>query len=409
MVFMRSIRLVALHVFLYVCSILLFSCVSKTVPPEQIEEIVLEIEKTREVSLIEKIDEPLAKPIPLEQKILLTFAGDIMAHSNVTRMADFSLIYADIAPITRSDDLTFANLETPIHEDRPYENYPTFNAKPPYVEAAIEAGFDVFSLANNHTNDQGKSGIHKTHAYFSLLRDKNIYSAGIKTDASLELTYEVIEKNGFVLLFVAYTELLNSPASKEYLDFFNTSTSSRHILKQNLIKLREKYPCDLFIVSIHTAEPEYVIEVTKERKTFYYDLLDCGIDIIWANHPHVLREWELIKDANTGLLKKAVFYGMGNTISGQRYVYNFENPAAMREYTGDGMLYQLEFSKKEGKAPYISANKQYLITTHIDAQKNSLIKVLRPEFIDAQNETYKKYYVKRMELLEKIKGTTLCR
>lgn len=419
MIFMRCIKPLLLSLILYCLVTVFFACATRTKAP-----VVLENTDTAEsqepsikpemlpagaeAELTEHIEAEAEAVIPKEYRIRLTFAGDIMAHSNVTRMTDFSLIYADIVSITLSDDLTFANLETPVHEDRPYENYPTFNVKQGFVEAAVEGGFDVFSLANNHTNDQGKSGIHKTHEYFSLLRKNDIYSAGIKTDTSIELTYEIIEKNGFVLLFAAFTEILNSSSYKDYIDYFTTSNSSREILKQQLISIREKHPCDLFILSIHTFEPEYVIEVTKSRKTFYYDLLECGIDIVWANHPHVMREWELVEDSQTGLLTKAVFYGMGNTISGQRYVYNFDNPSAIREYTGDSMLFQLEFVKKDDVKPSISKTQQYLITTHIDSHKNSLIKIMTQEFIDSQDIQYKNYYTKRLELLKKIKGTTLC-
>ena len=92
-----------------------------------------------------------------------------MAHTNVTRMKDFSLIYEDILDITQKDDLTFTNLETPIMNNLDYENYPNFNVKDEYPKAAIKAGFDVFSLANNHTNDQGLEGIKSTRNFFEKI------------------------------------------------------------------------------------------------------------------------------------------------------------------------------------------------------------------------------------------------
>ena len=418
MIFMRCIKPLLLSLILYCLVTVFFACATRTKAP-----VVLENTDTA------KSQEPSIKPemlpagaeaeltehieaeavIPKEYRIRLTFAGDIMAHSNVTRMTDFSLIYADITSIIQSDDLSFANLETPVHSGRPYENYPSFNVQPSYADAAAAAGFDVFSLANNHTNDQGKEGIEKTLEYFQSKRAEGVYSAGIKNSPSSELTYEVIEKNGFTILFAAFTEIVNSSAYTDYFDYISTSNTAREILKKQLISMREKHPCDLFILSVHCNESEYVIPVSKARKKFYHDLLDCGIDVVWANHPHVLQEWELIEDKNSGLMTKAVFYSIGNTISGQRYIYNFDNPGVAREYTGDSMLFQIEFTKSDDSIPYISYSKQNLITTHIDSQKNSLIKLLTKDFLETQEKKYKDYYSKRLELMNNIKGTTVCR
>lgn len=416
---MRCIKLLLLKFLLSFLLFAFYSCATRTLSPDIVQkeeiietpQIIVEpvIDSEDDSVTAENIEPAYIIEPPAEDKIVLTFAGDIMAHTNVTRMNDFSLIYTDITSLLQSDDLSFANLETPVHSGRPYENYPSFNVQAPYVDAAITAGFDVFSLANNHTNDQGKAGIDKTLEYFSIKRTEGVYSAGIKEYPSSELTYEIIEKNGFTILFAAFTEIVNSLAHVEYFDYISTSNTAREILKKQLISMRNEHQCDLFILSVHCYESEYVIPVSKARKSFYYDLLDCGVDVLWANHPHVLQEWELIEDCNTGLLTKAVFYSIGNTISGQRYVYNFDNPGAAREYTGDSMLFQIEFTKIDESRPYITFSKQHLITTHIDSQKNSLIKLLTKEFIETQDKKYKDYYSKRLELLGKIKGTTLCR
>ncbi len=418
MIFMRCINSYVLKFLLFSLFFVVFSCATRITPPDtgDIEESSVSSIYTDEPANPEddSVSAKEAEPdssivLPRENTILLTFAGDLMAHTNVTRMTDFSLIYADITSIIQSDDLSFINLETPVHQDRPYENYPAFNVQPPYVDAAITAGFDIFSLANNHINDQGRAGIEKTLEYFTAKHSDGIFSAGIKPGPSSNLSYQVIEKNGFTILFAAFTEIVNSYTYLEYFDYISTTKNARDMLKKQLLSMREHNPCDLFILSVHCLENEYVIPVSKARKEFYYDLLTCGVDVVWANHPHVLQEWELIQDKTTGILTKAIFYGIGNTISGQRYVYNFDNPGAAREYTGDSMLFQLEFTKKEDAQPYISLTKQHFITTHIDSQKNSLIKLLTNEFIETQEIKYKDYYTKRLELLQKIKGTTLCR
>ncbi|MDE6068716.1 MAG: CapA family protein, partial [Treponemataceae bacterium] len=50
--------------------------------------------------------------LPKEDKILkLTFAGDIMAHTQNFQMDDFSLIWNDIREKVGAADFAFANLE----------------------------------------------------------------------------------------------------------------------------------------------------------------------------------------------------------------------------------------------------------------------------------------------------------
>jgi len=87
----------------------------------------------------------------------LTFAGDIMIHTANYLTADYPAIYRSIAPLLRKDDLSFANLEFPVDPSRPFSSYPRFNGSPEYLRAAVEAGIDVFSLANNHAFDQGRT------------------------------------------------------------------------------------------------------------------------------------------------------------------------------------------------------------------------------------------------------------
>ena len=107
---------------------------------------------------------------PKKKPLNLSFAGDIMAHNVNFRMKNYALIYEDIAPLLKENDVCFANLETPVCETREYQSYPCFNVHAEYVQAAIDAGFNVFSLANNHTNDQGKEGIEGSAAFFAHVR-----------------------------------------------------------------------------------------------------------------------------------------------------------------------------------------------------------------------------------------------
>lgn len=365
-------------------------------------------------------------------RLVLTFGGDIMAHTPNFSMADYSMIYADIEEIIRSDSLTFANLETPVHDGRPYESYPTFNVRPPYAQAAIDAGFDVFSLANNHTNDQGLEGMERTLAFFASKEAEGVHSAGIRPEGHRGFTHRLIEKDGWRVLFVALTEILNSFADYEKLDYVAPAKARRQELAGELAQLRQDNPCDIFVVSLHTCEDEYVHEITQVRRDFYRLLLDNGVDIVWANHPHLAKEWEVFTpssaDGSPAPHPTAMaMYALGNTISGQRSRPQFARPETNRDYTGDGYLIQVVVEKDAPPPPSagvtsatapvgrdgpyspnfrIVAVEPHLITTYIDGDGNYLIRRLTDDFIqelrDEDNEKWADYLAERKRLMERI-------
>ena len=117
-------------------------------------------------------------------ELVLSFSGDIMAHDINFKMKDYNRIYNDIREILLNDDVTFGNVETPVCEERPLSTFPCFNIHKDYLKAAIDGGFDVFSFANNHTNDQGIQGIDGTIKSFNALKEeyknKELFSSGLK-------------------------------------------------------------------------------------------------------------------------------------------------------------------------------------------------------------------------------------
>ena len=355
----------------------------------------------------------LLYPAVKQQPLYLAFAGDIMAHTVNYRMKDYNLIYEDIVPLLSSRDLSFANLETPVCDERPYQTFPCFNVHTEYVEAAVKAGFNVFSLANNHTNDQGKEGIESTAACFKRLQTHNVYSAGLKHNNSNEISYALIDIQGWKILFAAVTEIVNSNAYTALFDFCPDSPKGKAALKKSLAELRRAHECDAFILSIHVSDPEYVLGVTKARRTYFYELLNTGVDIIWANHSHVTKPWERIVDAE-GKTVKFIMYGSGNTISGQNIPINFADPAHPYEYTGTGIIFGMELKqvrtgtkgaasgRSERNRLSIENIQSEIIVTHADEKSNYVIKRLTEDFIGRQNKKLAAYYAKRLSLMRQI-------
>ncbi len=346
--------------------------------------------------------------------VLMTFAGDIMAHTPNYSRGHYDEIYKDIESIIQESSLSFANLETPVDEKKSFSTYPNFNVHQSYSNAAIDAGFNVFSLANNHTNDQGIEGILETKKYFDSIMQQTsesnrpVYACGLKDSPASPFTYNVIQQNGWTVLFMAVTEILNQNAHASYINYIRTDEMSRKKFIQQITELREQNPCDIFVLSIHCAEPEYILSINKKQAEFYHQLTDAGVDVLWANHPHVAKEWELLKDSES-IPRKMIFYAMGNTISAQRTNPSFSNPNLPREYTGEGYIAQVRFLKDEDGIRIVNINPT-IITTYITPDLLYVIKRLDESFIqslkDEKRDKWANYLEQRIKLMKNIKGKT---
>ncbi len=352
--------------------------------------------------LVPEVSTPIVET-ETQKSLNLTFAGDIMAHTVNYQMNNYNLIYNDITPLLHADDVSFANFETPVVDTLPYESYPTFNVQSEYALAAINGGFDAFSLANNHTNDQGIEGIISTKAFFDSVRPNGVYSAGIKSDDNL--SYDIINVKDYKILFVAITEIVNLYAQVDAFDVYSPSEKRRSDLKNDIVALQNEQEHDIFVLSVHTQDPEYDTSVSENRRKWFYELLDAGVDIVWGNHPHVTKEWELIKSDKGD---KIIMYSIGNTISGQNYILNYENPLAPRENTGTSIFMQVSIQNKNTSSDVVlqmNAN-PVIITSYRDEQNNVTIKQLTEEFISTLNEKNRDYYTVRLQDMEQITGTT---
>ena len=326
-----------------------------------------------------------------DDEIKLLFAGDIMAHTNNYHISSFDKIWRDVKYLIDGNDLVFANIEAPIDTTKPVSNYPNFNMPQNYVQAAVDAGFNVFSLCNNHSNDQYLDGIKETLKTVDRICEqaaknanpRSLYFSGLKNSKESEFSYNIIEKSGWKILFLPMTELLNRPDFSEYINYVKTDDSSRNEFIDYVKKLREKNPCTIFILSFHTAEPEYTRNITSRQEKFYKELIKNGVDIIWANHAHIIKNRKIIVDTETNC-DKLIMYANGNTISGQRRNPDLtsKNPNGERDNTGDGLFYKVTLKKDNKGSVKIKKCEPIFITTYINTANEFVLKPLNQDFVN---------------------------
>ena len=225
-------------------------------------------------------------PIASEEPILLSFLGDLIPHGSLHRIEEGA--FADLAPYLREDDLTFANLETPLHTGRPPSGFPSFNAPPSFAEAAVKGGVEVFGLANNHTLDQGPEGVAETAGAFRRLARKHpaLRWSGLEGWGAGMPEPEVLLVRGHRIGFLSVTQFLNAWPEEPY-DMVNLLDGS------NLDRFLQRLPeltgsVDFFVLGYHgNALEEYRLKPAPEKERLMAELIEAGVDLVWGHHPHV--------------------------------------------------------------------------------------------------------------------------
>ncbi len=356
---------------------------------------------------------------PRAKNLRLLFAGDIMAHTQNFSMKDYSLIWDDIREQVEAADFSFANLEAPVDKSKPFESYPTFNMQPSYPAAALDAGFNLISLANNHSNDQGSAGIKATALWAAQIegraqtksegkpqtRARPVFFSGITEGG--QMSFRQFHWHEYKIAFIAVTELLNTWKNYEEINYVPPTKKGRAAFVQKIGAMKAALEPDLFIVSVHTSEEEYVLTVLPEVQKFYKDLLAAGADIVVSNHPHVIRPVELVGQKADKKIRKAIIYANGNTISGQRRLLNYEEPGQIWNYTGDGRLFEMELAIDKKGFFALNYKTTFITAFTPQGERSPVIKRLDENFIKTLSENGQKkdskYYQARLDALKKIK------
>ena len=238
--------------------------------------------------------------------------GDCLIHGAIYDDAkttngsyDFSKMLELVKPIIQSYDLAFYNQESILGGvELGLSSYPRFNAPKEVGDAFLDLGFNLVSLANNHTLDKGKEGIYSSLDYWR--NKENIMTAGSYSSEENRITPNIMEKNGITYALLAYTTTtngLNTFKDEPYL----ITVYDEELVKADIERLRDKV--DLLMVSMHWGE-EYTHNPTEEQKIIAEYLASLNVDIIIGHHPHVVQPIDFI--GNT-----MVIYSLGNFIASQ--------------------------------------------------------------------------------------------
>ena len=214
----------------------------------------------------------------------------------------------------QKDDLTIANLETPIGGKElgiSGVGY-SFNASYEIGEQVASLDLEVVSTANNHANDRGNQGIDHT---LDFLKEKDILAVGTYYNQEDRNQGKYMTINGIKFGFVSYTYATNqivSDQNQAKVALFNRPSDRKmtqdykDLLTKEVTQTREN--CDILIAMMHWGT-EFTYDISKQQEDVSKLLSDLGVDIIIGNHPHCSQTMEWINN------KTLCMYSLGNFVS----------------------------------------------------------------------------------------------
>lgn len=319
---------------------------------------------------------------PQEYQVKLFMVGDALIHSAIYEDAkiedgyDFTPMLQYIKPISSKYPLAYYNQETILGgSSLGYSNYPRFNSPQEVGDAFIDAGFNLVSLATNHTMDKGEVGVLNSVAYWKS-KEKVVTSGQWESNESRNRV-QVYQVNGISYAFFSYTMWTNgleTPAGKEYLN----NVYSDEVVKSDIEKVRSLV--DFVIVAMHWGT-EYSTGVSSSQEKIASYLSSLGVDLIIGAHPHVVEPVEYINEGKT-----FVIYSLGNFISDQVGVERLT-----------GLMMELTLQKKIDSEQKITTSiidpKAELIYTKSDYSRKRKFRVYPyPNLDNTILPNYRNYY-----------------
>lgn len=338
--------------------------------------------------------------------ISLIMAGDNLINDKLYNAAkkddgsyDFKSMYSYIKDIVKNYDLAYYNQETILGgSEIGVSSYPAFNSPYEVGDATIDTGFNLVSLATNHTLDRGEKAIINSLNYWN--NKSNVLTSGSYLSNNDRNKVNIKEVNNITYTMLNYTYGTNGikvPEGKEYLVNIWPCTGNnpdndtkyqeyKEVVKEDILRVRDKV--DLLIVAMH-----FGVEYTHVPTNYQIDMAEflssLGVDIIIGTHPHVIMPITYINDT-------LVIYSLGNFLSAQDTNNDYN--------TTVGLLSSIKITKNIDKDNNSSIklsdlNNELIYTTNKDGYK--IIPFSNPDIKEYLND-YERVYNKYANIVRSI-------
>lgn len=292
----------------------------------------------------------LPKP-PSSDSVSISLGGDLMPYELINKNTCQHL-WDDCGEFFFSSDIVFANLETPIDKTKPVSLVPEvmlndmmFNGNEEMFEIfngnGKYKGYDVLSVANNHSLDQGKDGLLNTMRF---LQENNILSCGAAFSSETLHDFPIIQRKGISFAFLAYTFSLNKfscgdePWLCNHLRLNKRGEDFSLIRKQT--EMARSRGAEVVLLSLHMGNAYQPFPDEHILENVHRIAQETEAEVIVCNHAHNPQPWENYqwKNANGEEKQCLVFYALGDFVAYDIYVKAQQT-----------LMVKLHFSRENGK------------------------------------------------------------
>jgi poly-gamma-glutamate synthesis protein (capsule biosynthesis protein) len=245
-----------------------------------------------------------AAPVEGSNEIRISAVGDIMLDGTarpVLQENGYDYPFVNIRPLFRGSQVVIGNLEGPLttrgemEQDKTY----TFRSPPDKVsKALVNAGFNVVTLANNHTLDFGAQGLADT---IDALDGAGILHVGAGADLASARRAAIMTVNGQRIAFLGYSVTLPETF---YAARDKAGTAFAHEAHVRADVAAARSQADIVIVSFHWGQ-EGKTELRDYQVRLGRAAIDAGAQAVLGHHPHILQAIEHYRDG-------IILYSLGN-------------------------------------------------------------------------------------------------
>ncbi len=251
---------------------------------------------------------PVKKLVVEAPPIVIRAVGDVVLGSDFPRYRlpgeEDRMRMAALRKELRNADIVVGNLEGVLsdggksHKDTAKRGLYTFRMPEGYAATLREMGFDVLSLANNHSMDFGAQGLEST---VNALKAEGIQPVGVP---GAEVA--VVKVRDRSVAFLNYS----------YLPAFARLDDEERV-RAEIRKARAT--ADLAVVTVHGGKEGTIAVGAPSGDEYFMDeyrgdilkfsrlAIDAGASAVFGHGPHVVRPFEVYKG-------KPIFFSLGNFV-----------------------------------------------------------------------------------------------
>lgn len=242
----------------------------------------------------------------MQNRVRLIAAGDIWLRTEGGRHP-----FREVQHVLDEKDILFGNLETTLSDTGdPAEKHHVISESPEAARHLVDAGFDVLSVANNHSGDLGIEGFRNT---LNALESRDILPIGGSATENRQEPV-IIERNGLLIGFAGYT--IGKLA-------LSNEVSVNRLVEEDIFKdiASLKGRCDHIALSLHWGA-EMAYYPSPAQIDLAHRLIDAGATLILGHHPHTM---QAIERYHGGLIA----YSLGMLQFEPRWPHNLSREAVV--------------------------------------------------------------------------------